>query len=111
MLPTVGQVEPPSALRANQVGPAVCEVRRSQTAYTKLELIGSAVIEPLSLKNCAPSRMSWCGNCHVTPKSAERATSMALEEPGASVAPVNDSESAYTKPFGETVSHGSLARA
>src|SRR6516164_8565328 len=29
---------------------------------------------------------------------------MALEERGASVAPVNDSESAYTKPFGETVS-------
>jgi hypothetical protein len=72
-------------------------------------LIGSAVIEPLSLNTCAPSRMSACGSCHVTPKSAE--TSMALDEPGASVAPVNDSESAYTWPFGEPMSQESLPRA
>ena len=50
------------------------------------------------------------GRPHVTPPSAERDTSIALAEPGASVAPLNESASAYAMPPGDTAIHGSVVR-
>ena len=85
-------------------------VTRSQTAYTRLASVGSAVIEPLSLKNCAPSAISVCGADQEVPPSADRATRIALDEPGASVSPLKTSASAYAVPAGEKLTQGSDAR-
>jgi hypothetical protein len=57
-------------------------------------LFGSAVIEPLSLKNPAPSWISASGSDQFAPPSTERATSIALEDPAANAGPVKPSASA-----------------
>jgi hypothetical protein len=58
------------------------ETNRSQTAYTKFELFGSAVIEFLSLRTFPlSSRINVTGSSHVAPWLVERITSMAFGEP------------------------------
>src|SRR5579864_8941544 len=111
MVAAAAQEVPPSAVTAKVLGPAEGPLKRSHTTYTKLASAGSAVIEPLSLKNWAPSRMSAAGALQVLPPSLELATSMALEEPAPSTNPLKDSESAWIVPSGEAVSQTSLARA
>src|SRR5919107_6158338 len=74
-------VPPPLVVRVNSVGPRktgpIAE-RRSQTAYTKRESLGSAVIEFLSLKRLGlASRMSVEGLLQVSPSSVDLDTSMA----------------------------------
>jgi len=57
-------------------------------------LVGSAVIEPLSLKLPEASWMSACGMLQVMPPSVELDTSMALDEPGCRMPPVKESDRA-----------------
>ena len=55
---------------------------RSQTAYTKFELFGSAVIVGLSLRTFwLSSRIRVTGSAHDSPWLVERITSMAFGEP------------------------------
>src|SRR5215218_3888734 len=75
------QLAPPLVVRVNSVGPRTTGpvlASRSQTAYTKRESLGSAVIEFLSLKRLglAP-RMSVEGLFQVSPPSVDLDTSMA----------------------------------
>src|SRR5437899_5925109 len=79
---------------------------RSQMAYTKFESNGSAVMEFLSLKlKGLSSSMRTVGALHVRPPSVDLFTSIAESLP-ALVA----SDIAYATPFGEKVTHGSVAR-
>src|SRR5215211_7800250 len=75
------QLLPPLVVRVNSVGPRTTgpiAERRSQTAYTKLESLGSAVIEFLSLSRLGlSSRMSVEGLLQVRPPSVDLLTSMA----------------------------------
>src|SRR5918994_7054769 len=75
------QLLPPLVVRVNSVGPRKTGpilARRSQTAYTKLESLGSAVIEFFSLKRLGvSSRMSVTGALQVSPPSVDLLTSMA----------------------------------
>src|SRR5215218_5964586 len=72
---------PPLVVRVNSVGPRTTGpvlANRSQTAYTKRESLGSAVIEFLSLKRLGlASRMSVEGLLQVSPPSVDLDTSMA----------------------------------
>src|SRR2546423_13580728 len=94
------------------VFPLVGETMRSQTAYAKFELFGSAVIEFLSLRTFwLSSRISVVGFPHVAPWFVDRITSMAL---GCVAKPpellTTDRVIRYAVPFGEIASHGSDAR-
>src|SRR5215218_1918886 len=75
------QLAPPLVVRVNSVGPRKAgpvAASRSQTAYTKLESLGSAVIEFLSLRRLGlSSRMSVTGSLQVSPPSVDLDTSMA----------------------------------
>src|SRR5215213_8666383 len=75
------QLLPPLVVRVNSVGPrTTCPIvaSRSQTAYTKREELGSAVMEFLSLKRLGlASRMSVEGLLQVSPPSVDLDTSMA----------------------------------
>src|SRR5215216_752174 len=75
------QLAPPLVVRVNSVGPrktGPVVASRSHTAYTKRESLGSAVIEPLSLKRLGlASRMSVEGLLQVSPPSVDLDTSMA----------------------------------
>ena len=88
------------------------ETSRSQTAYTKLESFGSAVIEFLSLRTFGlSSRISVTGSSHVAPWSVERITSMAFGEVSNPPGLVStDRLIRYAVPFGEMATHGSEAR-
>src|SRR5207248_9721621 len=97
---------------ASLLFPLVGEVRRSQTAYAKLELLGSAVIEFLSLRTFwLSSRISVVGLPQDAPPFVERMTSIAfgwlLKPPGSWV---TDKVIRYAVPFGEIATHGSEAR-
>src|SRR5215203_2051678 len=75
------QLLPPLVVRVNSVGPRKTGpilASRSQTAYTKLESLGSAVIEFLSLRRLGlSSRMSVEGLLQLSPPSVDLDTSMA----------------------------------
>src|SRR5215207_4107902 len=75
------QLLPPLVVRVNSVGPRTTwpiVASRSQTAYTKRESLGSAVMEFLSLKRLGlASRMSVEGLLQVSPPSVDLDTSMA----------------------------------
>jgi hypothetical protein len=121
------QLVPPLVVRENHTSPVNArefsnagslrfplggELSRSQTAYTKLELFGSAVIEFLSLRTLGlSSRRSVTGSAHEAPWSVERITSTALGEvrnPAGLVS--TDRLNRYAVPFGEIAIHGSDAR-
>src|SRR5215211_6100545 len=88
------------------------ETSRSQTAYTKLESLGSAVIEFLSLRTLGlSSRISVTGFPQLAPWLVERITSMALGEvPNPPGLVSTDRLIRYAVPLGEMATHGSEAR-
>src|SRR5262245_58547067 len=91
-------VRPPSVVRENSVGPVKPRSRlcsrfptpnlltspggvliRSQTAYTKLGSVESAVMDSLSLKKRGSvSRISVIGSLHVSPPSVDLLTRTAV---------------------------------
>src|SRR5581483_1627138 len=80
---------------------------RSQTAYTRSALVGSAVIDSLSLKlNGDRSEISVVGSPHVSPPSVDLLTRMAEVSRSA----LAERLIWYASPLGANVTHGSEAR-
>src|SRR5262245_3325723 len=74
------QVWPPSVVRENQAGPVPLFVYRVQAAYASSELVGSAVIDCLSLP-AEMSVISAVGAPQFRPPSVDLLTRMALGFP------------------------------
>src|SRR5581483_7964785 len=111
MLRAGSHVRPPSAVRANHAGAPPACARRSQTAYTKRESVGSAVMLSLSSNDVRASRINVTGRPHVRPPSLDRLTSTASTALAPNVGPVSPIAAWYAVPSGEIVIHGSEARA
>ena len=82
--------------------------KRSHTAYTRPESLGSAVREFLSLKTCGfASSIRVTGSVHVAPPSSDLLTSTAFRRLRVSL---NERLRNHMSPFGEMSLHGSVAR-